>query len=56
MLLHKNPCPRGHEIYNFGRPFLGQPIAIGHLSAFTQHYFMCDCHVSVVLKYTLIFL
>ena len=19
---HKNPCPRGHEIYNFGRPFL----------------------------------
>ena len=20
---HKNPCPRGHEIYNFGRPFLG---------------------------------
>ena len=21
--LHKNPCPGGHEIYNFGRPFLG---------------------------------
>ena len=20
---HKNPCPRGHEIYNFIRPFLG---------------------------------
>ena len=20
--LHKNPCPGGHEIYNFGRPFL----------------------------------
>ena len=20
---HKNSCPRGHEIYNFGRPFLG---------------------------------
>ena len=20
---HKNPYPRGHEIYNFGRPFLG---------------------------------
>ena len=19
---HKNPCPRGHEIYNFGRPIL----------------------------------
>ena len=19
----KNPCPRGHEIYNFGRTFLG---------------------------------
>ena len=19
---HKNPCPGGHEIYNFGRPFL----------------------------------
>ena len=18
--LHKNPCPRGHEIYSFGRP------------------------------------
>ena len=23
MPLHKNPCPGGHEIYNFGRPFLG---------------------------------
>ena len=23
MPLHKNPCPRDHEIYNFGRPFLG---------------------------------
>ena len=21
-LLHKNPCPGSHEIYNFGRPFL----------------------------------
>ena len=21
--LHNNPCPGGHEIYNFGRPFLG---------------------------------
>ena len=21
--LHKNPCPGGHEIYKFGRPFLG---------------------------------
>ena len=21
--LHKNPYPGGHEIYNFGRPFLG---------------------------------
>ena len=20
---HKNPCLGGHEIYNFGRPFLG---------------------------------
>ena len=20
---HKNPCPGGHEIYKFGRPFLG---------------------------------
>ena len=20
---HKNPCPGRHEIYNFGRPFLG---------------------------------
>ena len=20
---HKNPCPGGHEIYNFGGPFLG---------------------------------
>ena len=19
---HQNPCPGGHEIYNFGRPFL----------------------------------
>ena len=23
MPYHKNPCPGGHEIYNFGRPFLG---------------------------------
>ena len=22
MPLHKNPCPGGHEIYNFSRPFL----------------------------------
>ena len=22
--LHLNPCPGGHKIYNFGRPFLGQ--------------------------------
>ena len=21
--LNKNPCPRGHESYNFGWPFLG---------------------------------
>ena len=21
--LAMNPCPRGHEIYNFGRPYLG---------------------------------
>ena len=21
-LYHKNPCPGGHEMYNFGRPFL----------------------------------
>ena len=21
--MHKNACPGGHEIYNFGRPFLG---------------------------------
>ena len=21
---HKNPCPGSHEIYKFGRPFLGQ--------------------------------
>ena len=21
--LAENPCPRGHEIYNFGKPFLG---------------------------------
>ena len=20
---HKNPCPRGHKIYNFGRAFPG---------------------------------
>ena len=20
--LHKNPCPGGHDIYNFGGPFL----------------------------------
>ena len=22
-LVHKNPCPWGYEIYNFGGPFLG---------------------------------
>ena len=30
--LHKNPCPRGHEIYNFGRPFLGHHYYILGLS------------------------
>ena len=29
---HKNPCPRGHEIYNFGRPFLGHHYYIFGLS------------------------
>ena len=27
--LHKNPCPRGHQIYNFGRPFLGHYYILG---------------------------
>ena len=22
-MINKNHCPRGHEIYNFGKPFLG---------------------------------
>ena len=30
--LAKNPCPGGHEIYNFGRPFLGQHYYIHSLS------------------------
>ena len=30
--LHKNPCPRGHDIYNFGRPFLGHHYYIHGLS------------------------
>ena len=29
---HKNPCPGGHEIYNFGRPFLGHHYYILGLS------------------------
>ena len=38
MLQHKNPCPEGHEIYNFGRPFfdyhyytisLSEPMPLG---------------------------
>ena len=29
---HKNPCPRGHEIYNFGRPFFGHHYYILSLS------------------------
>ena len=32
ILWHKNPCPRGHEIYNFGRPFLGHHYYILGLS------------------------
>ena len=31
-LLHKNHCLRGHEIYNFGRPFLGHHYYILGLS------------------------
>ena len=27
---HKNPCPGGHEIYNFGRPSLA------------HHYYILD--------------
>ena len=30
--LRKNPCPGGHEIYNFGRPFLGHHYYILNLS------------------------
>ena len=30
--LAKNPFPRGHEIYNFGRPFLGHLTCILTLS------------------------
>ena len=29
---HRNPSPRGHEIYNFGRPFLGHHYYILGLS------------------------
>ena len=29
---HKNPCPGGHEIYNFGRPFLGHHYYVRSLS------------------------
>ena len=29
---HKNPLPGGHEIYNFGTPFLGHPYYIHSLS------------------------
>ena len=29
---HKNPCPGGHESYNFGRPFLGHHYYILSLS------------------------
>ena len=29
---HKNPYPGGHEIYNFGRPFLGHHYYILGLS------------------------
>ena len=29
---HKNPCPEGHEINNFGRPFLGHHQFIFSLS------------------------
>ena len=29
---HKNSSPRGHEIYNFGRPFLGHYYYILNLS------------------------
>ena len=36
MPLHKNPCPRGHEIYNFGRPFLGHHYYILGLSDLCQ--------------------
>ena len=30
---HRNPCPRGHEIYNFGRGFLAHHYYIFSLSA-----------------------
>ena len=29
---HKNPCPGGHKIYNFDRPFLGNRYVILSLS------------------------
>ena len=30
---HRNPCPSGHEIYNFGRGFLAHHYYIFSLSA-----------------------
>ena len=30
---HRNPCPRGHEIFNFGRGFLAHHYYIFSLSA-----------------------
>ena len=44
MPYHNNPCPIGHEIYNFGRPFLG-PIL------YTQFYLIYICPgVEKILK------
>ena len=38
--LHKNPCPEGHEIYNFGRHFFGHHNYT--LCLFTVNFTECD--------------
>ena len=46
--LNKNPCPGGHEIYNFGRPFLGHHYNIlslyGPCSGVKKKIFFIEIH------------
>ena len=50
--LHKNPYPRGHEIYNFGRPFLQEFYGHGENNQDDSFVYTSDQYISFFQSYT----